>query len=271
VFEAPAGQPPEWQNLLRLLAIVQGRGAQVDVLALDDELLQSEVQRHAGVDTAAVLQALAGKTGPERLLDLALRSGPHGDQFGRQPDGLTLDKVAATPGGVDLGPLQPRVPEVLRTASGCIELAPPELLADLPRAAADLHAVQPDLVVIGRRDVRSNNSWMHNLPLLAKGPFRGTALLHTKDAAARGLADGARARLATAQGSVDVQIEISDSVMPGVVSLPHGWGHDLPGAKLSVAAQRPGVNLNAILDMQARDPLSGNSVLGGVAVSLTAL
>jgi len=263
--------PPEWQTLLRLAAIAKGLGAQADVLALDDELVAEEVRKHAGDNTPQVLQALGSRKGPERLLDLALRSGPYGDLFGIKPEGLNLDKVqaASAPGiGIDLGPLQPRVPEVLRTPSGKIELAPPALLADLPRAWADLDAQAPPLVVIGRRDVRSNNSWMHNLPLLAKGPFRGTALVHPDDAARHGVSDGALARLAGPGGSVQVTVELSDNLMPGVVSLPHGWGHDLPGAQLGVAAERPGANLNALLEIAARDPLSGNAVLSGVPVTL---
>ena len=263
--------PPEWQTLLRLAAIAKGLGAQADVLALDDEFVAVEVRKLAGDNAAQVLQALGSRKGPERLLDLALRSGPYGDQFGAKPAGLTLDKVQAASAsgrGIDLGPLQPRVPEVLRTPSGKIELAPPALLADLPRAWADLDAAAPPLAVIGRRDVRSNNSWMHNLPLLAKGPFRGTALVHPDDAARCGVADGAPARLAGPGGSVQVTVELSDSLMPGVISLPHGWGHDLPGAQLGVAAERPGANLNALLDIDARDPLSGNAVLSGVAVTL---
>ena len=160
-----------------------------------------------------MLRALAGRQGPERLLDLALRSGPYGDQFGRQfggqPDGLALTKIQQAPGGIDLGPLQPRVPEVLRTPSGKIELA--------PRA---------------------------------------------------GLADGARARLFNDHGSAEVTLEFSAAMMPGVLSLPHGWGHDQPGTRLQLAAERPGANLNALLDASARDPLSGNAVLSGVAVTL---
>ena len=271
VFAPPAGHPPEWQNLLRLGAIANGRGAKADVLALDDELLEAELSKVAGGQAAALMQASAGRQGPERLLDLALRSGPYGDAFGRDPEGLTLERVAHTAGGVDLGPLQRRIPEVLRTPSGKIELAPPALIADLPRAAADLDAVAPGLVVIGRRDVRSNNSWMHNLPLMAKGPYRCTALMHPDDAAQHGLADGAIAALWNANGRLDVQIEVSAAMMPGVISLPHGWGHKLPGAQLRVAAQRPGVNLNELLDLNGRDPLSGNAVLSGVPVQVEAL
>ncbi|OYU82368.1 MAG: molybdopterin-binding oxidoreductase, partial [Burkholderiales bacterium PBB5] len=158
VLAAPAGQPPEWQNLLRLIHIVQGRGAGADVLALDDELLADDLRRSAGDNAAAVLQALGPRHGPERLADLALRTGPYGDGFGRQPEGLSLAKLAAAPGGIDLGALQPRLPELLRTPSGKVELAPALLLADLPRALADLAAPVPELVIIGRREVRSNNS-----------------------------------------------------------------------------------------------------------------
>jgi anaerobic selenocysteine-containing dehydrogenase len=248
-----------------------GRGANADVQALDDELLAAELRKTAGDLAPAITQALAGRSGPERLLDLALRSGPYGDGFGRQPDGLTLARIENTPGGIDLGPLQPRIPEALRTPSGKVELAPPMLLADLPRAAADLQAAAPELVVIGRRDVRSNNSWMHNLPLLAKGPFRGTLLVNPADAARCGVADGARAELRSAHGSLSVTVEFSTALMPGVVSLPHGWGHDLPGAQLTLAAERPGANLNVLLDITARDPLSGNAVLSGQAVTLAAV
>jgi anaerobic selenocysteine-containing dehydrogenase len=117
--------------------------------------------------------------------------------------------------------------------------------------------------------VRSNNSWMHNLPTLAKGPFRCTALVHPQDAARWGLQHGGQARISRAEDqSIDVQVEVSDEMMPGVISLPHGWGHTLPGARLAVATERPGANLNAVLDDSLRDPLSGNAVLGGVAVRI---
>ena len=277
-YSAPvfaSAQPPEWQTLLKLVAIVQGRGAATDAVALDDSLFADELRKLAGDNAALLQQAIdaAGFKGPERLLELALRSGPYGDRFGMHPQGLTLAKVMAAStveqGGIDLGALQPRLPEVLRTPSGKVELAPPPLLADLPRAAAELHAAPPALQVIGRRDVRSNNSWMHNLPLLAKGPFRCTALVHPLDAAALGLNDGASARMTGARGnSIVVQVELSDSLMPGVVSVPHGWGHGLPGTRMALAAERPGASLNAVLDDRLRDPLSGNAVLSGLPIQL---
>ena len=269
VFAPAPGQPPEWQNLLRLAAIVQGRGARADVLALDDEWLADELRKLAGERAPALLAALAPRRGPERLLDLALRSGPFGDGFGARPEGLTLAKVAAAPGGIDLGALAPRLPEALRTPSGRVELAPPSLVAALGAAAAELQAPPPaGLHIVGRRDVRSNNSWMHNLPLLAKGPQRCTLLVHPADAQRLGLAEGALAEIEGAGQRVQAPVQIDAGMMEGVVSLPHGWGHDLPGARLGVAAQRPGANLNALLDEHARDPLSGNAVLSGAPVTV---
>ncbi|KRB79195.1 molybdopterin-dependent oxidoreductase [Noviherbaspirillum sp. Root189] len=271
VLQRDPAQPPEWQVLLRLAAIVQGKGAQADVLKLDDALFAEDVRRMAGEHAEAVLAALSHLNGPERQIDLALRTGPYGDQFGRNPGGINLAKVKAAPGGIDLGPLQSRIPEVLRTPSGKIELAPEMLLADLSRVRGDLAQPAPELVVIGRRHVRSGNSWMHNLPILAKGPFRCTALVHSVDAQRLGLQSGSMARISSGGRSIEAQVEISDDMMPGVVSLPHGWGHDMPGTRMRVAAERPGANLNAILDESKRDPLSGNAVLSGVAIEMTAV
>ena len=267
------GAPEEWQTLLKLAAIVRGEGAQADANALDDAQFAEDAQRLAGAQAAAVIRATSGLKGPQRLLEVALRTGPYGDMFGMKPEGLTLAKVMASNsvGGIDLGELQARIPEMLRTPSGKVELAPPALLADLARPAADLARVAPDLVIIGRRDVRTNNSWMHNLPTLAKGPFRCTALVHPNDAQRLKLQDGAMAHIASGPRSIQARVQISAEMMPGVVSLPHGWGHDLPGARLQLAAQRPGANLNALLDDQLRDPLSGNAVLGGVAITMQAI
>jgi anaerobic selenocysteine-containing dehydrogenase len=275
VLPPSASQAPEWQTLLRIAAIAQGLGAKADVLAMDDAMLMDDLRKLHGIEAEAVMAALAGRTGPDRRVDWALRSGPYGDDFGKRPDGLTLDKVVAAPGGIDLGELQPRLPQVLRTPSGLIELAPPMLIDDLQRVVAALDDTSidaaPSMVVIGRRDVRSNNSWMHNLPLLAKGPFRCTALVNSADAKRLGLAHGGMTRITSTAGqAVTAQVEVSDTMMPGVVSLPHGWGHDAHGSQLSIAALRPGVNLNALMNEGQTDPLSGNAVLSGVAVTLGA-
>jgi anaerobic selenocysteine-containing dehydrogenase len=217
------------------------------------------------------MAALRPLRGADRQVELALRSGPYGDQFGQQPDGLTLAKIKAAPSGVDLGALTPRIPEALRTPTGKIELAPQMMLADLARASADLDTPAPGMVIIGRRQLRSNNSWMHNLPALAKGAYRCTALVHPDDAQRLHLVEGKMAQMRNGSRMIEVQVEISAEMMPGVVSLPHGWGHDLPETQLAVAMERPGVNLNALLDENLRDPLSGNAVLSGIAVTMSAL
>ncbi len=257
--------------MMRIAAIAKGLGSQADVAALDDAALADELKRSAGDNAPQLMAALAHLRGPERLLELGLRSGPYGDQFGLNPDGLNLARLKAAPSGIDLGPKQARIPEALRTASGKIEMAPQLLIDDLARVRAGLAAPVPDLVIIGRRQLRSNNSWMHNLPVLAKGAYRCTALVHPADAQRLGLADGAMARVTNGERHIEVQVEVSDEMMQGVISLPHGWGHNLPGAQLSVAAERPGVNLNALLDENLRDPLSGNAVLSGIPITMQAL
>src|SRR4029077_14555977 len=150
------------------------------------------------------------------------------------------------PHGIDLGPLQPRIPEVLRTPSGKIDLAPVECLDDVARLAAVLERDRPDLVLVGRRDLRSNNSWMHNLPVLVKGKARCTLHVHPDDARRAGVADGASARVRSATGEVIVPVEITDAVRPGVVSMPHGWGHDRSGSRLQVASANAGANSNIL-------------------------
>ena len=278
VFTPAPGAQAEWQALLRLTALARGEADAMapgfDLAAFDDRLLADDLRRlAAGVPDAlqaAMLDALGPEPGPERLLDLALRAGPYGDRFGQKPDGLSLARVKAAPHGVDLGALQPRLPEILRTPSGRIELWPRELAPELVAVDAVLDMPAPELVVVGRRDVRSNNSWMHNLPTLAKGPERCTALLNPADAARHGVQAGDRVRLEGAGGrAIELPATLTEEMMPGVVSVPHGWGHDLPGVQLGVAAQRPGANLNDLLDDALRDPLSGTSVLNGVAVRLS--
>lgn len=271
------GSPPEWKTMLRLVGLLQGKGSACDVLAYDTELFEDEVRKTLGDDAEQAIAATRHLRGPARYVELSLRTGPYGDKFGKDAEGLTLSKVNDTPGGIDLGALKPRLPEVLRTPSGKVEMAPPQLLEDLKRVDAELaKALAPDsgpktMQIMGRRQVRSGNSWMHNLPILAKGPFRCTALVHPADAQRLGLLDGSMAQISAEGQTIKAQVQISDEVMAGVVSLPHGWGHDLPGARLQLAAQRPGVNLNALLSDRVWDPLSGNAVLSGGAVTVTAL
>jgi len=177
--------------------------------------------------------------------------------------------LRANPHGVDYGPLQTRLPDALRTKSGRVELAPAELLADVARMHAHLDEfTRRDLVLVGRRHLRSNNSWMHNIDVLVKGKPRCTLHVHPDDAARLGVREGSVARITSRVGSVDAVVEITDGIRPGVVSLPHGWGHGQPGTRLRVAAERAGVNSNVLTDHQAIDPLSGTSVLNGIPVTV---
>ena len=169
---------------------------------------------------------------------------------------------------MDLGPLVTRLPEVLRTPSGKVELAPEPIMADIPRLHAALDTDVTGFLLIGRRHLRSNNSWMHNLPALAGGTNRCTLQIHPDDAARLGLTD--TAVVTGPGGKLEVPVEITDAIRPGVVSLPHGWGHDAPGTRLSVAATQAGVNVNALLDSSLIEPLSGTSVLNGVPVEVMA-
>ena len=182
---------------------------------------------------------------------------------------LTLDRLLDNPHGIDLGPLEPRLPEVLRTPSGMIELDAAPLLADLPRLQAVLDRPVPDAVLVGRRDLRSNNSWMHNLEVLVKGKARCTLHVHPDDAARWGLIDGKSARVMGRVGELEVPVEVTDAVRCGVVSLPHGWGHDSDGARLGVAERHAGVNSNRLSDEMVLDTLSGNAVLNGIPVTVT--
>ena len=275
VFDTPPAQQPEWRTLLRLTGLVTGQGADADVDALDDFVTAQRVEHELAASASPIhgragdeiLAALSARRGPERQLDLMLRSGPYGDAFGARP-GLTLAELEEHPHGIDFGALEPRIPDVLRTPSGKIELAPPELVSDVDRLRAGLARDADGMVLIGRRDLRSNNSWMHNAPVLVKGKARCTMLVHPSDAARIGLADGGLARVTSRAGAVAVPVEVTDAIMPGVVSIPHGWGHDLPGIQLGVAAEHAGVNCNRLVDELALDPLSGNAVLNGVPVTV---
>ena len=277
VLPLEPGTPDEWEIVLRLMGILAGQGPSVPLTALDDAVAVQEVERSIalsgsrieGRDPAEILALLAPRRGPERLLDLHLRVGPYGDGFGADPDGLTLEVLAAHPHGIDLGPLRPRLPEALRTASGTVELAPPVLLADVERLRGSLGRLGDGLVLVGRRQLRSNNSWMHNIEVLVRGPERCTLQIHPGDAAERDLVDGDRARVTSRAGSVDIPVEVTEAIMPGVVSIPHGWGHG--GTAMRVAAAHPGVNTNVLSDESLVDPLSGNAVLNGIPVRVEAI
>jgi anaerobic selenocysteine-containing dehydrogenase len=277
VFPQAAGAEPEWKTLLRLAAIANGAGLDVPIEALDESWARARIERALGdpaspirsLSVEAVLEALVPRTGPERLVDFSLRAGPWGDHFGARPDGLTLAKLEAAPHGVDLGPLGSRIPDALRTPSGKIELAPPALLADLARLRAWQPPAPGALVLIGRRHVRSKNSWMHNLPRLVRGRERCTLLIHPEDATRLGVGHGGRARVSAKGGELVARVEVTDEMRPGVVSLPHGFGHDADGARLLLARAHAGVNSNALTSSERLEPLSGTAILNGIPVEVT--
>lgn len=210
--------------------------------------------------------ALLGRLGPVGLLDLGLRLGPHGLRAWPPRRGLSIAALRKAPHGVDLGPLVPRLPEALLRFRPRIDLAPPPLVQDLERLERESSA--EELVLIGRRHLRSNNSWMHNVPKLMAGKPLCTLLMHPDDAEARGLCGGDKARVRSATGEVEVEVEVSDSVMRGVVSLPHGFGHHRQGIQLRVAEAHAGVSINDLTDRTRIDVLSGTAALSGVPVEV---
>ncbi|MFI5804198.1 molybdopterin oxidoreductase family protein [Streptomyces sp. NPDC051561] len=254
-----AGRMDECEIHARLVLAVGGmHGA--DPSAVDESVIARTLAK-AGAPAELAAQ-LTGESGPERRLDLMLRLGPYDD--------LTLEKLRAAPHGIDLGPLKPRLGQVLKTRSGRVELFPAPIAADLPRLRRALgeRRREGSLVLVGRRHLRSNNSWMHNIPALNGGSNRCTLQIHPDDAARLGLTAGADALVTGDGGSVRAPVEITEAIRRGVVSLPHGWGHDRPGTRLAVAAQRPGVNVNQLLDGTRLDPLSGTAVLNGFPVGV---
>ncbi|MDX3570432.1 molybdopterin oxidoreductase family protein [Streptomyces sp. ID05-47C] len=272
------GRMAETEILARLTLAVTGmHGADpsaVDDLVIGQTLGKAVQEPHSpvhGRDPEELAAQLAGESGPERRLDLMLRLGPYGDGFGAHPEGLGLERLLAHPHGIDLGPLRPRLPQPLKTRSGKIELLPQPIADDLPRLRRAAAERPTGLVLVGRRHLRSNNSWMHNVPALTGGTNRCTVQVHPEDAERLGLRDGEPVRVKGAGGEVTAPAEVTDGVRRGVVSIPHGWGHDRPGTRLSHASTDPGVNVNQLLDGSLLDPLSGNAVLNGVPVELSPL
>jgi anaerobic selenocysteine-containing dehydrogenase len=271
---APTG-PAESEILSRLALIAAGQGADADPAIIDELVLGTLLDRAvaadtplAGRDSAELRPLITGTTPVERALDVMLRTGAYGDWFGEVPDGLSLAQLVDNPHGVDLGPLEPRIPEVLRTPSAKVELLSDAIAGDLVRLAGVQPPEADELLLVGRRHVRSNNSWMHNIEILVKGRQRCTLQVHPADADRLGLTTGGSVRISSRVGTVTAPVEVTDSIMAGVVSLPHGWGHDDPHTGLTVAAGRPGVNSNVLTDAEAIDPLSGNAVLNGIPVRL---
>ncbi|WHY65272.1 molybdopterin oxidoreductase family protein [Neobacillus sp. SuZ13] len=275
VFDLPAEQLDEWQILLHLAAAVGEEKIEGDIISKLDELAIKELIKHEiknpnspiyERDTIEITEMLKNRKGPERLLDFYLRVGPYGEHFGRNPEGLSLSVLEDHPHGMDFGALQPRIDDILQTPSGKIELSSPILTKDVERLRQTLNSKADSILLVGRRDLRSNNSWLHNLPVLVKGEDRCTLMIHTSDAESLGLLQGDMAIVNSQTGTIEVPVIITDDIMPGTVSLPHGWGHNLSGTRLGVASRHAGVNVNLLTDEQMIDPISGNAVLNGIPI-----
>jgi anaerobic selenocysteine-containing dehydrogenase len=251
LFEKAPGAKDDWEILLELATRIEAARGRRVMAALRHRLLRA--------------------LGPDALLGLLLRLGPYGT-FNPLGPGLTFARVKEAVHGIDLGPLRPALPESLRTHDRRIALLPARFVADLERlrARAREMAVTNGLLLVGRRELRNNNSWMHNAPRLMKGHDRCTLLMHPEDASARGLEDGQDVRVTSRVGSVVAPLRTSTSLRPGVVSLPHGFGHGRPGVRLSVAAAHPGVSLNDLTDESLVDGCCGTAVLSGVPVEVVA-
>ncbi|MFW0784586.1 molybdopterin-dependent oxidoreductase [Gordonia sp. CPCC 206044] len=275
IFALPDGRPDEMAILSRIALSLSGSSVHADPASMDDQVITATLAKEvsdpqspvAGRVVADLVEMLGDGPGHERRLDMMLRLGAYGDAFGDNPGGLTLATVKAAPHGVDLGPMRSRLPEVIRTASGLVELAAEPLIDDVARLRASLDRGADDVVLIGRRHLRSNNSWMHNLPALQGGTNRCTLQVHPDDAARLGLDDVALVK--GPGGELRVPVEVTADIRPGVASLPHGWGHDHDDTRLAVAASTPGVNVNQLNDGSMVDPLSGTVVLNGLPVQIS--
>ena len=208
---------------------------------------------------------------PDKLIDMGIQRGPYSAAAGHELE-LTLDKIKQHPHGLDIGPLQPSLPERLCTSDGKITLMADYIIEDLARLGTDQSATAKDeFLLIGRRHIRSNNSWMHNSHRLVKGKPRWQLLMHPDDLAAHQLQDQSQVRIQSRVGEVQTQVMASDEVMPGVVSLPHGWGHKRDGVSMEIAAAQGGVSCNDLTDDKLIDQASGNSALNGVPVRIFAV
>jgi anaerobic selenocysteine-containing dehydrogenase len=276
LFEPEESQRHQWQIYCELGARLAGAPSWEIV---DDMMVKGMLDMMVGPGTGcpsitpeAAYEDLQDEHGPLRMVECMIRVGPYGDKFGANPEGLNLVKLRAADQGIDLGFMQPaRLPEAMPNER--IDLCPEYILADIPRLEGALkeRSREDRLVLVGRRQIRNMNSWLHNLPALAKGPNRCTLLLHPDDAKRLGVEGGKFVRVKSRIGEVEVECQITDEMMPGVVSLPHGYGHKLKGVRLSVAQEKqPGACSNYLTDETVLDIPSGTHVANGIPVEVTA-
>ncbi|MCZ6807615.1 MAG: molybdopterin oxidoreductase family protein [Deltaproteobacteria bacterium] len=254
LFELKKGELDDWQILSELTCRLAGK-------------------RHGKLSKEYLSARAIQKAGPERVLDLGLRLGPYGQRLKPFGPGVSLAKLKKQPHGVDFGPLQPTLPDTLPEEHGPIDIAPDLFVEDLDRLHARFASKATDrgdpLLLIGRRHLRSNNSWMHNTSRLMKGKPRCTLMISSTDAERLGVKSGAMVTVRSRVGQVTAPAEVTDDMMAGVVSLPHGFGHDRDGVQLRIASNYPGVSVNDLTDDQAIDPLTGNAAFSGQRVTVT--
>ncbi len=253
VLPRPADSRSDAEIFIELISRLNPVGAQFDIFAD----LSKMFLNYLNVD---------------RLLDFGIRMGPHGDKFNPFSDKLNLAKVKEQPHGIDLGPLQPRLPGRLFTDDKKVHLAPELMLKDLYRVKARFMVENDDdpdtLYLIGRRNLRMNNSWMNNLPKLAGERNLCTAMIHPETAQRLGIDDGELVKLTSDMGSLEIEAEISENIGKKVVSIPHGFGQQKNNTRQNFATTRKGANINSLLDNDMRDGLIGTSVLNGQRVTL---
>ncbi|RSK29100.1 molybdopterin oxidoreductase family protein [Bacillus sp. HMF5848] len=275
VFDLPALD--EWEVLLHLTEIVSGTDMGGDpVTYLDDMTIQSLIRAEVKNPKSPIYKRepeeifsnLSAYRGPERMLDFLLRVGPYGDGFGRDVKGLNLETLKKQEHGVDLGPLKERIPEVLLTSTQKIELAPEPIIKDIPRLHTKLKESLPPFVLIGRRDLRSNNSWMHNLDVLVKGKNRCTLYMNPHDAMDVNIEDGDAVKITSRVGTIEIDVKLQEDIKRGVVSIPHGWGHQFEDTRMQIARKHAGVNVNDLSDSNVMDAVSGNAVFNGIPVNI---
>lgn len=276
IFEKDPGQRHDSEIFCELIARLTGvtpQEADEGALRMLYDQLRAQDNAVLGALTFdQVIQHVGSEPGEERMFDMLLRSGPYGDHFGDRPEGLTLAKLKEHGQGMDFGPMKPRIEDVLHLPDKRIDFAPAAIAGDVKRVGQWVDRGQESgLHLIGRRQVRSCNTWMHNFPSLAKGPELCVLLMHPEDAQERNIADGGRVTIRSRTGEVNVPVKISDEMRRGVVSLPHGWGHDdeeVPG--MPRAKARPGVNYNLLADETLLDVPSGIVNLNHIPVEVIA-
>lgn len=240
VFDKPAGALHDWEIFVAL------------------------GQRVAALTDSKPLPAFT----PEQFLMMGLSAGPYAAE---DKGGLSLARLQDAPHGVDLGALQPQFPARIYHADKKIHCLPPQIQAEIGRLMSALKKPPARFTLIGRRHVRSNNSWLHNSTRLVKGKPRHHLIMHPEDARALGVEEGGLVCVTSRTGELDIEVTISDEIMPGVVSLPHGWGHHRPGTRMRVAEAHAGESVNDLTDEAFLDGISGNAALNGVPVTIDAL